>query len=139
MTTTAPQTTVETLRTYDPLHRPADMANWYCSRCRCNKSGRADEPNGITEACDNPTCLCHRDLRCGCCDGHDGLGIHHFATVDDLRAWLATDHETVCDITIETVPDEPYGMEFVTAGEAAAWLDDHDETQRYELMYERRR
>lgn len=79
---------------------------------------------------------CIPAARCTCCDGHDGLGIWHFDTVDQLRAWLAGDHEQVCDITVETVPDEPYGMEFVTAGEAAAWLEEFDERERAECALE---
>lgn len=137
-TTTQRPTTVETLRTYDRdlfdaicrgggPRGQAEHDTVFCARCSCNKSGDASEPNGVTEACDDPSCLCHRDARCTCCDGHDGLGIHHFENVDQLRAFLAVDHEMVCDIDVANVPDEPWGVEFVTAGEAAAWLDEYDD------------
>lgn len=33
----------------------------YCPRCRCTKSGYADEPNAITEACDDTWCPCHAE------------------------------------------------------------------------------
>lgn len=68
------------------------------------------------------------EARCDCCDGPDGLGFYHFDTVAQLRRFLDTpDHETHVDIDVADVPGEPYGMVFVTAGEAEAWLDQYVE------------
>lgn len=33
----------------------------YCSRCSCNRSGDALEPNARTEACDDESCPCHEE------------------------------------------------------------------------------
>lgn len=33
----------------------------YCPLCDCNRSGCADEPNGVTEACRDGGCPCHRE------------------------------------------------------------------------------
>lgn len=53
-------------RHFDPNWRPPDMANAYCPRCNCNKSGRAGEPNPTTEACSWPGHLDGDGLETGC-------------------------------------------------------------------------
>lgn len=79
------------------------------------------------------------EARCTCCTGHDGLGIHHFDTVDQLRRFLDTPgREEVCEIDVANVVDQPWGLAFVTAGEAEAWLEEHDEGERAERAYDRR-
>jgi len=56
-------------RHLDPHWRPPGMANAYCPRCDCRKSGDAGTPNGRDESCTWPGhvdgdgrdvgCLCH--------------------------------------------------------------------------------
>lgn len=61
---------------------------------------------------------------CDCCD----TPAYHFDTLTQLRRFLDTPgHETAIDIDVADVPGEPWGMVFVTAGEAEAWLDEYVE------------
>jgi len=50
------------LRTYPEHKGYPGMAfldkHMYC-QCNCNKSGDANEPNQITEACETSACPCH--------------------------------------------------------------------------------
>lgn len=76
--------------------------------------------------------------RCDCCDGPDGRGIYHFANVHALRAFLAEpDHERGAECDIADIPGWPYGLTFVTTGEAEAWLDEWEAIEAYELLVDR--
>lgn len=82
--------------------------------------------------------LATNEARCSCCDGPDGLGFYHLPNPEQLRRFLDTPgHETNVDIDVADIPGEPYGMAFVSAGEAEAWLEEYDERVREELSIER--
>jgi acyl transferase domain-containing protein len=76
--------------------------------------------------------LATHERACDCCD----IAAYHFDTLAQLRRFLASDHPTHVNIDVADVPGEPYGMVFVTAGEAEAWLAEHDERVARELAAE---